>query len=137
MSAEEARRRAEELHGVLSHYRSAGECIALEDGRYNKWFDLVCDPAQTSAAGVLLFPAHLEAGLAAAAAREARAKCKAKRQVAWLRVNELSFNGNDYIGVALVFQRPQVGGPGALCGNGRAKRRAREQYVVSRALRQL
>jgi len=99
LSAEEVHRRHEEFRGVLSHYRSTGVCVALEDGRYNSWFDFVCDPARfgTGAEGVLPYPAHLEAGLAAAAAREARAKCKAKRQVAWLRVGELSFTGNDYI----------------------------------------
>ena len=99
LSADEVRRRHEEFHGVLSHYRSTGVCVALEDGRYNRWLDLVCDPARfwTGTAGVLPYPANLEAGLAAAATREASAKCKAKRQVAWLRVGELSFTGNDYI----------------------------------------
>lgn len=92
------------LQAALREHRASGVCQELEDGRYNKWHDLVCDSARfwTAAPGGLLpEPRHLAAGLAAAAAREAAAKCKAKRQVAWLRVGDLSFTGNDYIDFVL------------------------------------
>jgi hypothetical protein len=91
------------LQSVLREYKSSGVCQALEDGRYNQWYDLVCEGARfwTPRGGLLPEPQHLAVGLAAAAAREAAAKCKAKRQVAWLRVGDLSFTGNDYIDFVL------------------------------------
>ena len=92
------------LQSALQDHRASGVCQELEDGRYNKWHDLVCDSARfwsAGAGGLLPEPRHLAAGLAAAAAREAAAKCKAKRQVAWLRVGGLSFTGNDYIDFVL------------------------------------